>query len=88
MKTYRFVGHSRSDQAAYRPEGEAEMWPDPIEVFGARLRAEGALDDAGARAVAERVAGRVERALAFAEASPEPELSAIFANVHPSEGGR
>ena len=26
--TYRFVGHSRSDPGAYRPEGELEQWRD------------------------------------------------------------
>jgi TPP-dependent pyruvate/acetoin dehydrogenase alpha subunit len=46
--TYRFVGHSRSDPGAYRPEGELEQWRarDPIVVLRAQLEAEGA---AGAR---------------------------------------
>jgi len=41
--TYRFVGHSRSDPGAYRPEGELEAWKarDPIAVLRARLEAEG-----------------------------------------------
>jgi TPP-dependent pyruvate/acetoin dehydrogenase alpha subunit len=41
--TYRFVGHSRSDPGAYRPEGELEAWKarDPIVVLRARLEEEG-----------------------------------------------
>jgi acetoin:2,6-dichlorophenolindophenol oxidoreductase subunit alpha len=41
--TYRFVGHSRSDPGAYRPEGELEEWSarDPIVVLRAQLEAEG-----------------------------------------------
>jgi TPP-dependent pyruvate/acetoin dehydrogenase alpha subunit len=41
--TYRFVGHSRSDPGAYRPEGELDEWKsrDPIVVLRTQLEAEG-----------------------------------------------
>jgi TPP-dependent pyruvate/acetoin dehydrogenase alpha subunit len=41
--TYRFVGHSRSDPGAYRPEGELDRWRerDPIVVLRTQLEAEG-----------------------------------------------
>ena len=41
--TYRFVGHSRSDPGAYRPEGELDEWRarDPILILRAQLEAEG-----------------------------------------------
>jgi TPP-dependent pyruvate/acetoin dehydrogenase alpha subunit len=41
--TYRFVGHSRSDPGAYRPEGELDDWKtrDPITRLRAQLEAEG-----------------------------------------------
>jgi acetoin:2,6-dichlorophenolindophenol oxidoreductase subunit alpha len=41
--TYRFVGHSRSDPGAYRPDGELDRWRerDPIVVLRAQLEAEG-----------------------------------------------
>ena len=41
--TYRFVGHSRSDPGAYRPEGELDEWKrrDPIVVLRAQLEEEG-----------------------------------------------
>jgi len=42
--TYRYVGHSRSDPGAYRPEGELDEWRarDPIALLRTRLVAEGA----------------------------------------------
>ncbi len=48
MKTYRFRGHSRTDPAKYRPEGELERWQerDPIALLGARLAEDGRLDRA------------------------------------------
>jgi len=41
--TYRFVGHSRSDPGAYRPEGELDEWKtrDPIGILRSQLEAEG-----------------------------------------------
>jgi acetoin:2,6-dichlorophenolindophenol oxidoreductase subunit alpha len=41
--TYRFVGHSRSDPGAYRPDGELERWKerDPIVLLRSQLEAEG-----------------------------------------------
>ena len=41
--TYRFVGHSRSDPGAYRPEGELDRWRerDPIVLLRRQLEAEG-----------------------------------------------
>jgi acetoin:2,6-dichlorophenolindophenol oxidoreductase subunit alpha len=41
--TYRFVGHSRSDPGAYRPDGELDEWKtrDPIVRLRAQLEADG-----------------------------------------------
>ena len=40
--TYRFVGHSRSDPGAYRPEGELDEWKarDPIVLLRTQLEAD------------------------------------------------
>jgi len=39
-RTYRFVGHSRSDPGKYRPEGELDRWRerDPLTVAATLLR--------------------------------------------------
>jgi TPP-dependent pyruvate/acetoin dehydrogenase alpha subunit len=41
--TYRYVGHSRSDPGAYRPEGELAEWRarDPIVLLRAQLEEDG-----------------------------------------------
>ncbi|MGH2937531.1 MAG: thiamine pyrophosphate-dependent dehydrogenase E1 component subunit alpha [Solirubrobacterales bacterium] len=84
--TYRFVGHSRSDPATYRPEGELDRWKerDPILLFGVRLVAEGAATDADAvaalRAAAEEaVEEAAERALSWPAPDPETRLEDVYA---------
>jgi acetoin:2,6-dichlorophenolindophenol oxidoreductase subunit alpha len=72
--TYRQVGHSRSDPAKYRPEGELEAWiaRDPLPAARARLAAAGVDADtlAGVEASAQR---EVDDAVEFALGSPFPE---------------
>ena len=76
--TYRFVGHSRSDPGAYRPEGELDRWRerDPLAVLRARLEADGAdgaaLDEIDA-SVERQLAEHEERGLA----APFPEPRAF-----------
>jgi TPP-dependent pyruvate/acetoin dehydrogenase alpha subunit len=76
--TYRFVGHSRSDPGAYRPEGELEDWMgrDPIVVLRAQLEAEGV--DAARLVELERdSANELERMREHGLAAPFPtELTA------------
>ena len=76
--TYRFVGHSRSDPGAYRPDGELDQWRerDPIVVLRAQLAAEGV--DAGKLDEIEReMTERLERMRADGLAAPFPtELTA------------
>jgi TPP-dependent pyruvate/acetoin dehydrogenase alpha subunit len=71
--TYRFVGHSRSDPGAYRPEGELAEWKarDPIVVLRAQLEEEGA----GASALDElerEVGDQLERMRERGLAAPFP----------------
>ena len=67
--TYRYVGHSRSDPGAYRPEGELEEWKarDPIVLLRAQLAEDGAGAaelDAIEQAVTEELEEMRERGLA------------------------
>ena len=71
--TYRFVGHSRSDPGAYRPEGELDRWRerDPIVILRAQLAAEGA--DAGELdEIESEMSERLERMRADGLAAPFP----------------
>jgi TPP-dependent pyruvate/acetoin dehydrogenase alpha subunit len=76
--TYRFVGHSRSDPGAYRPEGEFDEWRsrDPIVILRAQLEAEG-LDAARLDELEREVTDELERARERGLAAPFPsELTA------------
>jgi len=82
-RTYRFVGHSRSDPGAYRPEGELDRWRerDPLTIAAAHLQELGMAEDAVAAIAAEvstDLDAAQESALAapFPEPSPLPEFSA------------
>jgi TPP-dependent pyruvate/acetoin dehydrogenase alpha subunit len=78
-RTYRFVGHSRSDPGKYRPQGELEEWRerDPLLVAERRLAAAHGVT---AERLAE-VAADVERELQEVEeaalAAPFPEQGAF-----------
>jgi acetoin:2,6-dichlorophenolindophenol oxidoreductase subunit alpha len=86
MKTYRFRGHSRSDPAKYRPEGELEAWQsrDPITLLGEKLAAEGILDaDAQARRRTEiqaEIDAAAERAAAAPYLTLEEARSYVYAD--------
>jgi pyruvate dehydrogenase E1 component alpha subunit len=84
MKTYRYRGHSRSDPAKYRPDGELEAWKarDPIEILGARLAADGILSaDDQARIKVESQA-EVDAAAERAAAAPYPTLEETRSYVY------
>jgi len=74
----RFVGHSRSDPGAYRPEGELERWKerDPILLLRAQLEAEG-VDAAALDELEQNVADELEQMRERGLAAPFPtELTA------------
>ena len=75
-QTYRFRAHSMYDPDLYRDHAEVAEWKerhDPIELFAARLREQGMLDDATLEGLERDIAAELETAIAFAEASePEP----------------
>jgi 2-oxoisovalerate dehydrogenase E1 component len=86
-KTYRLVGHHEGDPVVgtYRTQEEVDRWAvrDPIATFRARLLQE--FHTAGAaelEAIEARVERRVQEALAFAHASPEPDPRTVHAHVY------
>jgi len=82
-KTYRHKGHSRTDPAKYRPEGELERWleRDPILLLERKLLAadvaQSRLDQLRSDAEA-----RVLAALETAKSWPDPDLSTRFDHVY------
>ena len=82
-KTYRYVGHSRSDKATYRPEGELEKWlaRDPIELFAAKLVANGELTEEGVETIRQHQHDLIDVAAQTALASPHGSIPQMFAHV-------
>ncbi|CAB4597806.1 unannotated protein [freshwater metagenome] len=90
-KTYRFAGHSRADQALYRPEGELEKWQkrDPIKVTEESLVASGALNADKIAKIKSDMKTTIEKVVATCQASPEPSLASMFQNIFtPAKVGR
>jgi pyruvate dehydrogenase E1 component alpha subunit len=83
-KTYRWKGHSKSDQERYRTKEEVETWKErcPIRRFRARLIDERVIDEAEASRIAEEARRLIEEAVVFAEASPEPSVETILEGVY------
>jgi pyruvate dehydrogenase E1 component alpha subunit len=82
--TYRWKGHSKSDQELYRTKEEVKTWKnkDPIRRFRGLLVDEGVInreEDAEIEEAAKRI---IDEALEFAQASPEPALDTILEGVY------
>ena len=77
-KTYRFVGHSRSDARGYRESEEEAAWKerDPIP----RLRA--LLPPDAAAVIEQEVEATIEDAVEFARASPDADPSEALTDVY------
>ena len=84
MKTYRYRGHSRSDPAKYRPDGELEAWKarDPIEILGGRLAAEGILAADDQARIKGEIQAEVDAAADQAAAGPYPTLEETRSYVY------
>jgi pyruvate dehydrogenase E1 component alpha subunit len=85
-RTYRFRGHSMRDPAGavYRTkeEVEREKLRDPIALFRARAIEAGALSEADVKAIEKDINDRVDEAVAFADASPEPPLEWLYTDIY------
>jgi pyruvate dehydrogenase E1 component alpha subunit len=82
--TYRFRGHSISDPGTYRSEQEKKIWKerDPIPNFAELLVKEGH----ASREIIEKIdaeeQAQVEKAIRFAEESPEPDPEELWTDVY------
>ena len=84
MKTYRYRGHSRTDPAKYRPEGELARWQerDPILLLGGKLAAEGVLSEADQAAAREEIRQLVDETADTAKQAPFPTIEEIRSYVY------
>ena len=74
-KTYRYRGHSRTDPAKYRAEGELERWKerDPIDILAAKL----GLSDEQRKDLHTEAQAAVDAAADEAEQAPIPTFEEI-----------
>jgi pyruvate dehydrogenase E1 component alpha subunit len=75
VQTYRHGGHSRADPGKYRPDEEVAAWMerDPINIYRARLLADG-VDEAAIAQIEAEQAARVDAAEETARKSGPPPL--------------
>jgi acetoin:2,6-dichlorophenolindophenol oxidoreductase subunit alpha len=83
-KTYRYSGHSRTDPAKYRPEGELEAWKerDPIKLLGESLVSAGAQTEAEQKKIWEQTQDRVDRCVEATEAQAPADIDKIKEYVY------
>jgi pyruvate dehydrogenase E1 component alpha subunit len=83
-KTMRMRGHSEHDDASYVPRELLEAWrvKDPIQRFEAWLRQAGILAEETQERIGQRLAGEIDTAVAWAEASPFPEGKDVEQGVY------
>lgn len=90
IRTYRFMGHSMSDPGNYRTRAEIEKHQerDPLKLFTASLQEKGLIDEAGLKEIENQVRVEVERAVKFADESPEPDPSELYTHVYANPIGK
>ncbi len=83
-KTYRWKGHSKSDQERYRTKEEIEAWKekDPIKRFRKILISEGLIGEGEADQIEEEAGQTIVEAVEYAQASAEPAVDTILEGVY------
>lgn len=84
LKTYRIAGHSRSDACAYREDEEEREWfsRDPIQLYRNVLFASELATQDELASLDAAVQARVDQAVDFATASPDPLAEDALSNVY------
>lgn len=84
LNTYRWMGHSKSDPQAYRTKEEVKEWKEkcPIKRYNDFLINTGLATPEELSALDVQAAADIDRAVAFAENSPEPKIENIFDDVY------
>ena len=85
--TYRFFGHNFGDPGHYMPKAEREAFiaADPLPALRARLIADHIASEADLAGIEAKIAAEIDDALAFAEASPHPDLAELTRDVYAQE---
>lgn len=83
-KTYRWLGHSKSDANKYRTKEEIEEWKRkcPIMRFRKYLSEEAGFGEEELTAMEQKAKDDIEKAVEFAKNSPYPSLDTILEDVY------
>jgi len=83
-KTYRYRGHSHSDNRAYRTKVEETEWSerDPIDALKTDMQMVGWIADKQFNEAAQTALDKMAAAMLFAEASPEPDPEEATTDVY------
>ena len=83
-KTYRWLGHSKSDANVYRTKEEIEEWKakDPIEKFKNYLIKKKYFNEAELTEIEEKAKEDIEKAVEFSNNSLDPELETALTDVY------
>ncbi len=81
--TYRYCGHSKSDDRAYRTKEEEATWQahDPLDLMRERLLAEGLLRESEADKIVQQAQQAIAEAVDFARSSPKPDPQTVCDGV-------
>jgi pyruvate dehydrogenase E1 component alpha subunit len=84
IDTYRFRGHSMGDPERYRKAEEVKQWQenDPIGIFNKYLLDKKTTTRKGLDEIEARVEDEVQKAVEFAESSPEPTMDDLFKDIY------
>jgi pyruvate dehydrogenase E1 component alpha subunit len=84
IDTYRFRGHSMGDPERYRKAEEVKQWQenDPIGIFNKYLLDKKVTTRKGLDEIEARVEEEVQKAVEFAESSPEPTMEDLFKDIY------
>ena len=82
--TYRWKGHSKSDQNLYRSQEEMNAWKErcPIRHFRVHLMREGIASEEELDHIERGAARVIEDAVEFASQSAEPSPETIYEGVY------
>ena len=84
VDTYRFRGHSMGDPERYRKAEEVKQWQenDPIGIFNKYLLDKKVATRKQLDEIEARVEEETNKAVEFAETSPEPALEELFTDIY------
>jgi pyruvate dehydrogenase E1 component alpha subunit len=87
VDTYRFRGHSMGDPERYRKQDEVKKWQetDPIGIFRKHLVEKKMATAKALDEIEARVEDEVNKAVEFAERSPEPSMDELFKDIYADE---